>query len=139
MEKLMNCKIISLIIIVCLFTLHANAQQFKRKTLEEKAQKYTAEMVADIHLTPEQEALVYPINLEVSKRFDSLYSSKPEKDVQRSVTIQILKDRDKAFRQVLSNEQFLRFDDLQRERREKKLQEKMAKEKLIQAGKDTEK
>lgn len=135
----MNGKTINLFIMVWMFILHADAQQYKRKTPEEKAQKYTAEMVTDIHISPEQEALIYPINLEVSKRFDSLYASKPEKDLQRRVTIQILKDRDKAFRQVLSNEQFLRFDDIQRERREKKQQERTAKEKALQDGKETQK
>ncbi len=123
-------KIISLLLIILHLSLLAFSQEYKRKTPEEKARKYTAEMTNDISLEKEQEEKVYLINLAVSTRFDSLYASKPEKDLLRKCTIDILKARDVEFRKVLSTEQFLRFDDIQREKREKKQKEKLEKEKL---------
>ena len=109
------------------------SQEYKRKTPEEKAKKYTAEMAAEIHLENEQEAKIYLINVSVSTRFDSLYASKPEKDVLKKVTIELLRNRDAEFRKILTTEQFLRFDDIQREKREKKLKEKQEKELLEKA------
>jgi len=111
------------------------AQEYKRKTPEEKAKKYTSEMAAEITLEKKQEEQIFLINLDVSKHFDSLYASKPEKDLLRKVTIDILKNRDVEFRKVLNSEQFLRFDDIQREKREKKQKEKLEKERLEQEGK----
>jgi Fic family protein len=69
----------------------------------------------------------------VSTRFDSLYASKPEKDLLKKVTIELLRNRDAEFRKILTTEQFLRFDDIQREKREKKLKEKQEKELLEKA------
>lgn len=82
-------------------------QTYKRKTPEEKALRYTIEMKNDIQLDSIQTEKIYLINLEVSKLFDSMYASKPEKDVQKRVTIEILKNRDIEFRKILSTTQFL--------------------------------
>lgn len=103
-------------------------QTYKRKTPEEKALRYTIEMKNDIQLDSIQTEKIYLINLEVSKLFDSMYASKPEKDVQKRVTIEILKNRDIEFRKILSTTQFLKFDDIQRERREQKLKAKQVTE-----------
>ena len=69
----------------------------------------------------------------MSTRFDSLYASKPEKDLLKKVIIELLRNRDAEFRKILTTEQFLRFDDIQREKREKKLKEKQEKELLEKA------
>lgn len=100
------------------------AQTYQRKTPEEKAQKYTREMMAEIPLNAEQEPAVYAINLWVSRQFDSLYASHPEQDALRPGMIAIFRNRDSALRTVLTNQQFLRFDDLQREKRKKRLEQK---------------
>lgn len=131
-------KLISLLLIVLHLSLLSYSQQYKRKTPEEKARKYTTEMTSEIALSKEQEEKVYLINLDVSKQFDSLYASKPEQDILRKHTIEILKKRDAEFRNVLTNEQYLRFDDIQREKREKKLKEKLAKEEAEKAKKQNE-
>jgi len=123
-------KIISLLLIILHLSVFVFSQEYKRKTPEEKARKYTSEMASDIPLEKEQEEKVYLINLAVSAKFDSLYASKPEKELLRKCTIDILKSRDAEFRKILSTEQFLRFDDIQREKREKKQKEKLEKEKL---------
>ena len=123
----------SLLLVMLHLSVMVFSQEYKRKTPEEKAKKYTAEMVAEIHLENEQEAKIYLINVSVSTRFDSLYASKPEKDVLKKVTIELLRNRDAEFRKILTTEQFLRFDDIQREKREKKLKEKQEKELLEKA------
>jgi Na+-transporting methylmalonyl-CoA/oxaloacetate decarboxylase gamma subunit len=123
----------SLLLVILHLSVMVFSQEYKRKTPEEKAKKYTAEMAAEIHLENEQEAKIYLINVSVSTRFDSLYASKPEKDVLKKVTIELLRNRDTEFRKILTTEQFLRFDDIQREKREKKLKEKQEKELLEKA------
>jgi len=128
-------KKISVLLIMLHLSVMLCAQEYKRKTPEEKAKKYTSEMAAEITLEKKQEEQIFLINLDVSKHFDSLYASKPEKDLLRKVTIDILKNRDVEFRKVLNSEQFLRFDDIQREKREKKQKEKLEKERLEQEGK----
>ena len=72
---------------------------------------------------------LFEINLLVSLQFDSLYATKPDKDQARQGAISIYKKRDASLRQVLSTQQFLMFDDIQREKREKKRLEKQQKEK----------
>lgn len=123
----------SLLLVILHLSVMVFSQEYKRKTPEEKAKKYTAEMAVEIHLEKEQEAQIYLINVSVSTRFDSLYASKPEKDVLKKVTIELLRNRDAEFRKILTTEQFLRFDDIQREKREKKLKEKQEKELLEKA------
>jgi hypothetical protein len=125
-------KIISLLLIILHLSVLSFSQTYKRKTPEEKARKYTLEMAEEIKLEKEQEEKIYLINLEVSKRFDSLYASKPEKDLLRKESREIFKQRDLEFRKVLNTEQFLRFDDIQREKYEKKQKEKLEKEKLTE-------
>lgn len=123
----------SLLLVILHLSVMVFSQEYKRKTPEEKAKKYTAEMAAEIHLENEQEAQIYLINVSVSTRFDSLYASKPEKDLLKKVTIELFRNRDAEFRKILTTEQFLRFDDIQREKREKKLKEKQEKELLEKA------
>jgi hypothetical protein len=46
------------------------AQNYKRKTPEEKAKKYTDELLAQIPLEKDQAEKVFQINILVSKQFD---------------------------------------------------------------------
>jgi hypothetical protein len=108
---------------------NAFAQNYKKRTPEEKAHYYTDEMVKELSLDSLTSAKVYEINLQVSLQFDSLYATKPDKDDARFGAVAIFKRRDMELRKVLSNQQFLMFDDIQREKREKKKQEKAQKEK----------
>ncbi len=121
-------KIVTQLLIILHLSLLSFSQEFKRKSPEEKARKYTSELAADIHLEKEQEEKVYLVNVAVSTQFDSLYASKPEKDLLKKSTIDILRKRDAEFRKIMTTEQFLRFDDIQREKRERKLKEKEEKE-----------
>jgi hypothetical protein len=124
-------KQITLGIIAMMYCMSIHAQTYQRRSAEEKARFYTNEMATSISLDSFQVSQVYDINLQVSKRFDSLYAGKPEKDVQRQVTIDILKDRDAAYRKILSPVQFLKFDDIQREKRERKRAAQLAKDSLL--------
>ncbi|MBL7766700.1 MAG: hypothetical protein JNJ58_11430 [Chitinophagaceae bacterium] len=117
----------------------AFTQTYKRKTPEEKARKYTDELTAVISLDTLQLDSIFLINVQVSKQFDSMYASKPDPALQKKATIAILKHRDTLYRNVMRPEQFLRYDDWQREKREQKWKEKMAKENAMNdlSAKDT--
>jgi hypothetical protein len=109
--------ILAICIIICT---HVSAQNFKKRTLEEKATYYTNELVETVKLDSVQIPLVFDINLRVSRQFDSLYASNPDPLSKRNGSIAIYKQRDSELRKVLSKQQFLMFDDFQREKREKK-------------------
>jgi hypothetical protein len=106
------------------------SQTYKKRSPEEKAKYYTDEMAKDVSIDSMQYAKAYLINVMVSKQFDSLYASQPDAELKRKGSIAIYRQRDAALRKVLSNQQFLKFDDLQREKREKKMKEKLEKAKL---------
>lgn len=111
-------------LLISLWPFMLTAQSYQRKTPEEKAKKYTQEMMTEIPLDAEQEPAIYAINLRVSRQFDSLYASHPGQEVLRPAMISIFRNRDTALRAILSPQQFLRFDDLQREKRKKRLEQK---------------
>lgn len=96
------------------------AQSYKKRTPEEKARFYTDEMVKTLNLDSVTSVGVYEINLLVSRQFDSLYATSPEKEDARKGAVAIYKNRDLLLRKVLTTQQFLQFDDIQREKREKK-------------------
>ncbi|MBK7764181.1 MAG: hypothetical protein IPI46_12695 [Bacteroidetes bacterium] len=125
-------KKISLIQVLMFCAMLVSAQTYKRKTPEEKALRYTNEMTNDVQLDSAQAAKIYLINLEVSKQFDSMYASKPEKDLQKKCTIDFLRKRDVEYRKVLTTTQFLKYDDIQRERREQKWKAKQEAENKLQ-------
>ena len=105
------------------------AQGYKKKTPEEKARKYTDELMAVISLDKEAEEKIFQINIKVSKQFDSLFANKPgENEIKKAYAV-IFKGRDAAYKDVMTKQQFLMYDDWQRELREKRKQEKEAKEK----------
>ena len=105
------------------------AQPYKKRTPAEKARFYTNEMVTELKLDSLTAAKVYEVNLQVSQQFDSLYAGSPDAADARAGAIAIYKRRDAALRTVLTTQQFLQFDDLQREKREKRRAEKEQKEK----------
>lgn len=105
------------------------AQSYQRKSPEEKARKYTDELKAVVPVDSLTEEKIFHINVRVSRQIDSLYAGKPDKDELRKAYAYIFSARDSAFRQVLSATAFLRYDDWQRELREKRWKEKMEKEK----------
>ena len=105
------------------------AQSFQRKTPEQKARKYTDELKALTPLDSVSEEKIFQINVQVSRQIDSLYAAKPDKNDMRKAFAILFSSRDTAFRRIMNTEQFLRYDDWQRELREKRLREKQEREK----------
>jgi hypothetical protein len=104
------------------------AQNYKKRTPEEKARYFTDQLKNEIFLTDSQDSLIYATNLIVSRHFDSLKEANLSQQDYRKASVQLFKYRDSCFKQILTKKQYLQFDDLQREWREKKQKEKQAKE-----------
>lgn len=104
-----------LFVTLCIFS-----QTYKKRTPEEKAIYYTNQLKKDIDIDSIQFEKIYQINLSVSYKFDSLYAEKMEDVDRRRAMVPIFKFRDAEYRKVLTPIQFLKFDDMQREAREKK-------------------
>jgi hypothetical protein len=131
--NLHKMKKISLLLIITFSMSIAFAQNYKKRTPEDKATYYTKQMVDDLKLDSITTTKVYEINLVVSKQLDSAFAAQTDKDAMKKVYYTVFKQRDAEFRKVLSKTQFLQYDDLQRERREAKQKEKLEKEKLENA------
>ena len=98
-------------------------QNFKKRSNEEKARFYTQEMKDSLALTEVQEPLVFEINLQVSKSIDSLYKNINEPAERKKKFREIFKTRDEALKNVLELKQFLRYQDIEMEKWEKKKRE----------------
>ncbi|HMN32563.1 MAG TPA: hypothetical protein PKA54_04265 [Chitinophagaceae bacterium] len=96
------------------------SQKYKKRTAEEKARFYTDEMIKELSLDSATSQKVFGVNLYVSKKFDSLYATTEGSDDKRKGAVFIYKKRDSLFKEVLSKKEYLKYDDLQREKREKK-------------------
>ena len=123
-------KKISLLLIITFSFFMASSQNYKKRTPEDKANFYTQQMVDELKLDSATQSKVYEINLMVSKQLDSAFAAHTEKESMKRVYYTVFKNRDAEFKKVLSKTQFLMYDDIQREKREKKQQEKLEKEKL---------
>ncbi len=117
--------LISLLVLGTTATLYAQRKQY---SLEEKAQYYTKQMVDSLQLSTEQEKKVYTINLQVSKSIDSIYALKLESKVGKKAMVPIFKLRNEQYKEVLSTIQFLKYDDMEREKRERKKKQQEASE-----------
>lgn len=105
---------------------HSNsalAQSFNKRSAEEKAEFFTRQMTKDLSLEDSVIKLVYAINLATSKKFDSLYKEGKNEDTRKGAAL-IYAFRNEELRKVLSTKAYLKFDDLERERREKRMKEK---------------
>jgi len=123
-------KKISLLLIISFAVCTSFSQSYKKRTPEEKATYYTKQMVDDLKLDSSTTQKVYQINLIVSQQLDSAFAAHTEKEAMKRVYYTVFKKRDEEYRKVLTKRQFLEYDDLQRERREAKQNEKLEKEKL---------
>lgn len=128
-------KHICLILVFILCGILLYAQGYKKRTPEEKARKYTDELKAVIELDSISEQKIFHVNLNVSKQFDSLYANKPEQNEMRKAYAIIFKTRDAAYKEIMTKQQFLIYDDWQREQREKKQKEKQEKNERIEKSK----
>ena len=114
---------IILIVIVFLCNLSFAQQNYNKRSNEEKARYYTQEMKDSLALTEAQEPLVFEINLQVSKSIDSLYKNINDPVERKKMFREIFKTRDEALKNVLELKQFLRYQDIEMEKWEKKKRE----------------
>jgi hypothetical protein len=90
-----------------------------KKTVTERAASKTAEMTAQLGLTPEQSAKVGEINLNHMKNMEGVKGLKDERS--RENRERILKDsRDRSFQTVLTPEQYTKMMQLRAEKKEAK-------------------
>lgn len=108
-------------IVICVIYADVNAQKSKR-TPEEKAQYYTKQMSEKIEIDSALYQKIYDVNLYISKLFDSLYNTIPDDDMgKKRGAAMIYKKRDSMYKSVLPIKLYLKYDDIQREEREKKM------------------
>lgn len=110
------------LILIC--TLNNKVFAWQKRSPEQKATYYTKQLQQDVGLDSLQYQLAYDINLRVSQQLDSLYGLNMEDDLRKKSMVPIFRSRDSSFRQILTKRQFLMYDDIQRERWQKKKSER---------------
>lgn len=109
-----------------LFFLYFNISiaQKKQYSLIEKATYYTQQMTDSLLLDTLQQHKVYDINLYVSTSIDSIYKLHLEDKERKTAMKAIFETRNNAYKKILTAPQFLKFDDMEREKRMKKRKRK---------------
>ncbi|MGI9192822.1 MAG: hypothetical protein ACR2IL_11940 [Chitinophagaceae bacterium] len=100
------------------------AQQSWQQRMENKARYYTKQLMRNVKLPDSLETSVYQINLHVSMRIDSLYAGNYMEHERKPLMRKVFIERDSAYKSIMSQQQYLRYDDWQREQWEKKQAEK---------------
>jgi hypothetical protein len=123
-----------LILFVCA-SFCSNAQSaYQRKTIEDRAQKFTKEISDYVAtLSDSQKIKLFAINRTVTMQFDSLKNLKLESNDYKPAARMIFKNRDAAIKNIFSAIQFDDFMMQQAEKREesyKRKKEKMAADSL---------
>jgi len=98
-----------------------------KQRAEKKARYFTKVMLDSLNVTAEQEEALYQMNIIVSEKFDSLgkvvnnlANQKERSHAYRS----IYEYRDSCMRNILPIKEFLKFQDIEREKYERKKQQK---------------
>lgn len=109
------------ILCLCVYQITWAQATYRKKTLEEKARYYTKQMIDSLHVSEREETLVYAANLDVSKKFDSIYSLRLSNENERKAAFRaIYQYRDSCFKSILPIKEFLRFQDIEREKWERR-------------------
>lgn len=119
----MKMKIIVVLGLFLVAAYTSRGQSWKDKSPEEKSRYYTRQMAEDLALDDSVILKIFQINVAVSKKFDSLYADKNNPNARKGAAL-IYQFRNEAYREVLTTKQYLKFEDLERERREKRVKEK---------------
>ena len=94
---------------------------YPKKSIDEKARYYTKQMVDSLHVNEREETLLFETNLQVSKKFDSVYSLQLSNENERKAAFRaIYQYRDSCFKSILPIKEFLRFQDIEREKWERR-------------------
>jgi len=115
-----------LLIIFCLSLSTITSAQakykYKKRTAEEKARYFTKKMVDSLDVSEAEEEALYEMNIIVSQKFDSLnvFVSELSKKNRSAAYRSIYQHRDSCMKSILPIKQFLKFQDIERERWERK-------------------
>lgn len=98
-----------------------SAKSWKR-TPEEKARYFTKKMVDSLTVTETQEDSLFKMNIIVSQKFDSLnvFVDSLERRERSAAYRSIYRYRDSCMKVILPIKEFLKFQDIERERWERK-------------------
>jgi hypothetical protein len=95
-----------------------------KRNLNEKARYYTRIMMKTLALPDSLDGAIYAVNYRVSIQIDSLYAAPLENGPRKQAMRRVFQERDSLYRGILTKQQYLQYDDWQREQWEKKQAEK---------------
>jgi hypothetical protein len=95
-----------------------------KRNHNEKARYYTRIMMKNLGLPDSLDGAIYAVNLRVSAQIDSLYAAPLENGPRKQAMRRVFQQRDSLYRGILTKQQYLQYDDWQREQWEKKQAEK---------------
>ena len=95
---------------------------YRKRTPEEKARYFTKKMVDSLNVTDSEEEDLFKMNIAVTKKFDSLrtYVDKLERKERSAAYRKIYAYRDSCMKEILPIKEFLKFQDMEREKWERK-------------------
>lgn len=98
------------------FSLMAQA----KRNPDQKARYYTRELMKALQLPDSLEGSIFKVNRWVSAQIDSLYAAPLENGPRKYAMRVVFQQRDSMYKQCLSKQQYLEYDDWQREQWEKR-------------------
>lgn len=99
-----------------------SAYKYKKRTPEEKARYFTKKMVDSLTVSEAEEEALYKMNIVVSRKFDSLrtFVNTLDRRDRSAAYRSIYGYRDSCMKAILPIKEFLKFQDIERERYERK-------------------
>lgn len=110
-----------IVILLALLPVFAFAQKMDRKTADERAQKHTEKMAADLNLSESQKAKVAAINKKYADVADEMRADqKTEKEARRTEAQKRVEARDQEIKAVLTPEQYAKQQEMKAAHQEKR-------------------
>ena len=110
-----------IVIVLALMPLFAIAQKADKKTTEERVQKHTDKMAADLGLNESQKAKVTAINKKYGTEVEERRAEqKAEKEVRRTEAQRLGDARDAELKQVLTETQYAKHQEMKAAKKEKR-------------------
>lgn len=123
-----------IVILLALVPMFAFAQKMDKKTADERAQKRTEKMAADLNLSESQKAKVAAINKKYADVADEMRADqKAEKEERREEAKKRMEERNREIKAVLTPEQYAKQQEMKaahQEKREVKKEKMKAKRKV---------
>lgn len=115
----------AVLLMAVIFTV--SAQDFGKKTPEERAQKRADKMKQHLSLSDEQYKNVYDAILSHAQQIDALKSQDLEKSKKREQLKSIRETTDESIKGFLNKDQLAKYDKFKEKRKEKHMQKKKMK------------